>query len=53
MMPQKDIFGKRLNQLKITLSEQTRKKNAIRMGANPGFKKKKKDLLFFSFLRCL
>lgn len=55
-MPQKDIFGKRLNQLKMTLSEQTRKKmfnfnkqNAIRMGANPGFKKKKKNY-FFSFL---
>lgn len=53
MMLQKDIFGKRLNQLKMKLSEQTRKKmlnlnkqNAIRMGANPGLKK---ILLSFPF----
>lgn len=60
-MTQKDIFGKRLNQLKMTLSEQTRKEkkifnfnkqNAIRMGADPGFIKKtnkKKHKLFFPF----
>lgn len=60
-MTQKDIFGKRLNQLKMTLSEQTRKEkknfnfnkqNAIRMGADPGFikkKTKKKSNFFFLF----
>lgn len=61
MMPQKDIFGKRLNQLKMTLPEQTRKKkkfnfnkqNAIRMGANPGLKNIYIYYFFFSFLRCL
>lgn len=32
MMPQKDIFGKRLNQLKMTLSEQTREKKCNKNG---------------------